>query len=492
MEGGPRFVAAALVGTLAALMLVALADGAGRRGAARVTLQIAPRGLGTVSLSPAGLDESNQLVKQCKQGEGSESCRLSYDRGQVVTLTAAGSSGRVLSSWSTPDCAGTGPCAVTLDDDLTTVVAVFNPLRLAVRLSSPDAGHVTTEPAGKPCVQQPDDGGDQCFEFAPRTAVRVTVVPAGTHRFRGWNPGCEPTTALTCTVTVQDEPTWIGATFDDDDPPQLPTTITVQFQLKRTGNGRGRVTGSKLDCGTICTAQYDYGKPLTLTVAGEDGSVFDGWNGVCSKAQTTCTFPVGPITSIKAIFVRDATPPSTPTGLVVGAATRTSISVRWSPSTDNVAVTGYRVYLNDTAAGDTPGTERSFADLACGRDYSIAVDAADAVGNRSPKATITAKTQPCKLAARIAGVAVKRVGPVRSVVVAVRVNRATSARVALRAQSNASTSGRYRLVPGTNSLRLKVPRAWRQGRCRLNVVLADPDGGSLVLPSRSIFLPRAG
>ena len=72
MEGGPRFVAAALVGTLAALMLVALADGAGRRGAARVTLQIAPRGLGTVSLSPAGLDESNQLVKQCKQGEGSE------------------------------------------------------------------------------------------------------------------------------------------------------------------------------------------------------------------------------------------------------------------------------------------------------------------------------------------------------------------------------------------------------------------------------------
>jgi chitodextrinase len=490
MERGPRFVAAALVGTLAALTVVALATGAERRGAARVTLQIAPRGLGTVSVSPAGLDGSNQLVKQCTQGEGGQSCFLTYDRGQPVTLTATGSFGRVLSSWSNPDCSGTSPCALTLEDDLTSVVAVFNPLRLAVRLSNPDGGHVTTEPAGKPCAQQPDDGGDQCFEFAPRTSVKVTMVQNGTHRFRSWNPGCEPTTALTCTVTVQDEPTWIGATFDNDGTPQLPTTITVQFQLKRSGNGRGRVTGTKLDCGTICTAQYDYGKPLTLTVAGEDGSIFDGWNGVCSKAQTTCTFPVGPITSIKATFVRDTSPPSPPAGLTIGAATRSSISIRWTASTDNVAVAGYRVYLDDAAAGDTPATERTYTGLVCGRSYLIAVDAADAVGNRSARTTITAKTQPCRLAARVAGVVVRRAGNDRSVVVSLRVNRATSARLMLKAQSNALTSGRYRVLPGTNALRLRVPRAWKQGACQLKVVLADPDGGSLALPGRRIFLPR--
>ena len=250
----PRFVAAALVGVFAALVLVALAAGSERRAAARVTLQIAPRGLGNVSVAPAGLNADNQFVSTCSDNEGSQSCSLAYDRGQSVTMTATGTAGRSLSSWSNPDCTGTTPCTVALDDDFTSIVAVFNPLRLGVRLSNPDAGHVTTDPAGKACAQQPDDGGDQCFEFAPGTSVKVTVVTNPGHKFGGWNPGCEPTNTPTCTVIVTDEPTWIGARFDNDGAPGLPTTITVQFQLKRGGNGRGRVTGTKLDCGTVCTA----------------------------------------------------------------------------------------------------------------------------------------------------------------------------------------------------------------------------------------------
>jgi chitodextrinase len=492
MHHVPRFVAAALFGALAGLVLVALAAGSEQRAAARVTLQIAPRGLGTVTVSPAGLDADNQPVTLCKDGEGSQSCLLTYDQGQTVTLTAAGTpgTGRSLSSWSNPDCAGTGPCAVTLEDELTSVVAVFSPLRLGVRLSNPDAGHVTTDPVGGACVQQPDDGGDQCFQFAPGASVRVTVVTNSGHTFRGWNPGCEPTTATTCTVVVQDEPTWIGARFDNDGAPGLPTTISVQFKLKLGGNGRGRVTGTKLDCGTVCAAQFDYGKPLTLTVAGEGGSIFDGWNGVCAKTQTSCTFPVGPITTIKANFVRDASPPTVPAGLKAGVATRNSVSVSWGASSDNVGVTGYRVYLNDVAAGDTQGTEHTFSGLVCGRSYAIAVDSTDAVGNRSAKATIAAKTKPCKLAARIAGVGVQRAGSVRRVVVKLRVNRATSVRLTLRAQTRATASGRYRVVPGTNALRLKVPRAWRGGVCRLSVVLTNPDGGSLALPRRAVLVPR--
>lgn len=487
----PKFVAAALVGALAALVLVALAAGSERRGAARVTLQVAPRGLGTIAFSPAGLDADNQPRSACSRGEGSDSCTVSYDKGQSVTLTATGTAGRSLSSWSNPDCSGTAPCTLALDDDLTSIVAVFNPLRLGVRLSNPDAGHVTTEPAGKPCAQQPDDGGDQCFEFAPGTSVRVTAVINAPHTFRGWNPGCEPTSATTCTVVVTDEPTWIGARFDNDDAPQLPTTITVQFQLKRGGDGQGRVTGTKLDCGTVCTAQYDYGKPLALTVAGEGGSIFDGWNGVCAKAQTTCTFPVGPITSIKANFTRDATAPTVPAGLTVSASTRTGISVRWTASTDDVGVTGYRTYLNGSNAGDTQGTHHAFSALTCGRSYPIAVDAVDAVGNRSAKAAITARTKPCKLAARIAGVRVVRAGKNRTLLVKLRVNRSTSARLKLKARIPSVASGRYRVAAGTNTLRLTVPRAWPGGNCRLSVVLVNPDGGSLALRGRGVLVPRA-
>ena len=135
----------------------------------------------------------------------------------------------------------------------------------------------------------------------------------GTTPFRGWNDQgdylCEPTGATTCMITVEDQPTWAGARFANEPAPQLPTTISVEFKLRKSGNGSGRVTASKLDCGTVCAASYGFGKPITLTANPDDGSLFDGWNGVCARTQLTCTFPAGPITSIRAAFTKDATAP---------------------------------------------------------------------------------------------------------------------------------------------------------------------------------------
>ena len=165
--------------------------------------------------------------------------------------------------------------------------------------------------------------------------------------------------------------------------------------------------------------------------------------------------------------------------------------MRWTSSSDNVGVTGYRVYLNDANAGDTQGTDHAFTALVCGRSYGIAVDAVDAVGNRSAKAAITAKTKPCKLAARIAGVGVTRTSKGRTLLVKLRVNRSTSARLKLTASAGGVAAGRYRVVPGTNTLRLNVPRTWAAGSCRLSVVLVNPDGGSLALRGRGVLVPRA-
>ena len=485
-----RIVAAAISGVVVTLCLVALASGAGSGVSAQVTLQIAPRGLGTVSVVPAGLDSDKQPVTVCDSSEGDRSCSLNYNRGTTVTLTAKGELGRTLSRWSTPDCPGTGPCTLTLGDDLTSIVAVFNPLRLGIRLSNPDAGQVTTVPAGKPCAQQPSDGADQCFEFPWHTRVKVTVTPSGGHTFKGWNPGCEPTNQPTCTVTIEDEPTWVGARFDNDGKPGLPTTISVQFQLKKGGNGSGRLTASsKLNCGAVCSAQFDYGAALTLTATPDAGSTFEGWNGVCSKSQTTCAFPVGPITSLKAVFTHDMSPPSAPGRLTLESATRTSISIAWTASSDNVGVTGYRVYLADATVGDTQATDYTLGNLACGRNYAIAVDAVDAAGNRSLKSTLTTRTAYCPLAARVAEVGVKRAGGNRMVVVKLRVNRPTTARLTLTAHARAVAGGRYNARPGTNSLQLTVPRSLPRGAYMLAVVLANPDGGTLVLGSRGVLLP---
>jgi hypothetical protein len=175
---------------------------------------------------------------------------------------------------------------------------------------------------------------------------------------------------------------------------------------------------------------------------------------------------------------------------VIGSRTRSSIAISWGPSTDNVRVAGYRVYLNDAPAGETQATTHTLEGLKCGRTYAVAVDAVDGLGNRSPRASVTTQTRPCALAARLAGVGVGRVRGIRTVVAVVRVNRATTTRLRLLRGGRAVLTGRFTVKPGSNRLRLRVPRRIPRGAYRLATTLVNPDGGALVLPRRGVLLPR--
>jgi chitodextrinase len=391
-------VAAALAGVVAGgVFLTAFAPGAGGESTAPdVTLQVAPRGLGSVSAIPPGLDSDNQLVSECTRNYAQRACEWRYARGTTVTLTARPDAvtGRSLASWSTADCPGTGTCKVVLDDDLTSIVALFTPLRLAIRLSNAEAGPVSTDPLGSACRGSlHDPTPDLCREFPARTRVTVTVQARSPHTFKQWSSGCEPVAPGSCAITVLDEATWVGASFDDDRLPVLPTTIRVQFRLRKRGDGSGRVTASNLDCGSHCGERYEYGTSLTLTAVPDSGSVFDGWNDrVCAPTRTRCTVPVGPITAIAARFAR---PPRAPARLRVTRRTRTSITVSWSASSGGARVTGYRVYLNGAVKGRTAKRTYKLRGLRCGRRYRIAVDAVDARRHRSGKRSTRARTAPC-------------------------------------------------------------------------------------------------
>jgi chitodextrinase len=91
----------------------------------------------------------------------------------------------------------------------------------------------------------------------------------------------------------------------------------------------------------------------------------------------------------------DTTPPTQPAALSVAAATQTSVSLAWSPSTDAVGVTGYGVYRGSTLATTVPVPGATVSGLTCGTGYTFAVDAYDAAGNRSGKASVTGTTRPC-------------------------------------------------------------------------------------------------
>ncbi|WP_433357809.1 fibronectin type III domain-containing protein (plasmid) [Microtetraspora malaysiensis] len=91
----------------------------------------------------------------------------------------------------------------------------------------------------------------------------------------------------------------------------------------------------------------------------------------------------------------DSVPPSVPGGLVVFGVGPRRATLTWSPSTDNVGVVGYGMWLDGVHVGDAPGLSYVFA-LAPGISYVLGVDAFDAAGNRSAKAT-AAVTTPADL-----------------------------------------------------------------------------------------------
>lgn len=88
----------------------------------------------------------------------------------------------------------------------------------------------------------------------------------------------------------------------------------------------------------------------------------------------------------------DTQAPTTPTSLASTSKTATSISVTWTGSTDNVAVTGYDIYANSVLKTTVSGLSATITGLTASTSYSIYVKAKDAAGNASASSNIIAVT----------------------------------------------------------------------------------------------------
>ena len=87
----------------------------------------------------------------------------------------------------------------------------------------------------------------------------------------------------------------------------------------------------------------------------------------------------------------DVTIPTVPTDLT-GIPTETTIALSWTASTDNVGVTGYNVYVGDVLNGTATGTSYTVTGLTAATEYAVSVEAIDAAGNKSAKASVTLST----------------------------------------------------------------------------------------------------
>jgi glucose/arabinose dehydrogenase len=140
------------------------------------------------------------------------------------------------------------------------------------------------------------------------------------------------------------------------------------------------------------------GRTLTATLSVVQGVTW-GWyvnarDAAGNVSQASSTLSITP-----PFCQQDTQPPSTPTNLAA-TVNGTDVTLTWSASTDNVAVTGYTILRNGTAVGSTTGTASNppattFTDtgLTPDTDYRYTVTARDAQGNVSgASASVTAHT----------------------------------------------------------------------------------------------------
>jgi hypothetical protein len=101
----------------------------------------------------------------------------------------------------------------------------------------------------------------------------------------------------------EDGPASDGAPTDAVDGAVGRPVITVTL----AGNGAGVVTSNPagIDCGTTCTASFDYGQNVTLTATPGAASTFTGWTGSGCAGTAPCTVLATAASAVTATFTLD-------------------------------------------------------------------------------------------------------------------------------------------------------------------------------------------
>jgi chitodextrinase len=209
-----------------------------------------------------------------------------------------------------------------------------------------------------------------------------------------------------CTATQAASPTEAAsptqaASPPDNKPPSVPdnmvqsaatqTTITTSWSAStdNVGVAAYRLYQNQVLAGTTTQTSYTFTGLTCGTTYNIGLTAIDA-----AGNESNVKFAQGPETT-SPCSTADGTAPSVPTALAASGIGQTSVTLSWSASSDNVGVVGYGRYLGGALLSSATGTSFTFSGLSCGTTYTLAVDAYDAAGNRSAKASVSARTSAC-------------------------------------------------------------------------------------------------
>lgn len=94
--------------------------------------------------------------------------------------------------------------------------------------------------------------------------------------------------------------------------PRITVTVSLQalqapgchLKVLPRGDGKGKVSGRRLDCGPSCDVTYPRGEQVELTVQPDPDSIFGGWSGACTGLGRCRVRIDGPQQKVEASFLR--------------------------------------------------------------------------------------------------------------------------------------------------------------------------------------------
>lgn len=277
--------------------------------------------------------------------------------------------------------------------------------------TEPVFGSVTTDSGGS--VTKIADSVESGTFLSVAVAIEVQSTPLGaTHTFNYTGGGTSTRGGLLGSIAIV--PATGGVV-----PPAVPTGLAViasdysQVTLSWNSSSDGRAVGYNVyrdgvvigqssttsfqDITVSPSTSYTY----TIDAFDADGNTSAQTSGVNVTTGATPASIGGSglllnVTDSSIAPSADTVAPSTPTGVTVISNQATQVSFNWNASTDNIGVTGYRIYRNGSLIATLSAGILNYTDsgVVPSTTYSYRVQAFDAAGNSSAQSTAVQVTTP--------------------------------------------------------------------------------------------------
>jgi len=241
-------------------------------------------------------------------------CSAHYVSGTTVTLEGKSDLHSKPVKWGGCTKIGETKCQVVVSA-ATNVVANFElesqylEHTVTVQLKGTGKGSVASAPGGIEC-------GNDCTEkYLHKTSLTLVPSPAPGSVFDHWiGGGCAAYTG-SCQTTVNSS-SLVRAYFVAVGPRTL--------AVAKGGTGKGTVTSKPagIECGSICSAQFEAPTKVVLKAVAEKGSLFKGWSGEGCSGAAACRVTMTEARNVTATFEKIAAPPPGPSEVFVSSAAR--------------------------------------------------------------------------------------------------------------------------------------------------------------------------